>query len=332
MDFVTGATGHIGNVLIRELLAQGRQVRALVLPNESRHSLAGLSVEIVEGNVLDLESLRAAMQGVERVYHLAGMISILPGKNEPVRRVNVDGTCNIIQVVRELHIRRLVYASSIHALQHAPEGVLMDEQLPFDPHNPVGAYDRSKAEASLCILKAVQEGVDAVLVCPTGVIGPHDYLGSELGVLIRSWLRADVSLLINGAYDFVDVRDVARGIILAGEKGQAGQVYILSGEKVRLDDLQIMVRQAVGITPRAVLIPIWLANFCTYFTPTYYRLTRTKPRFTRYSVITVTGNSDISSQRARQELGYKPRTLSESISDTVHWWQEYLHQKELNVN
>ena len=133
MELVTGATGHIGNVLVRELVAQGRAVRALVLPKENTRSLAGLPIEIVEGNVLDMDSLRCAMQDVTCVYHLAGMITIMPGKNEQVRRVNVEGTRNIIQLMRELQIRRLVYTSSIHALKRVPEGILMDENLPFDP-------------------------------------------------------------------------------------------------------------------------------------------------------------------------------------------------------
>jgi dihydroflavonol-4-reductase len=196
MELVTGATGHIGNVLVRELGAQGRAVRALVLPKENTRSLAGLPIEIVEGNVLDMDSLRCAMQDVTCVYHLAGMITIMPGKNEQVRRVNVEGTRNIIQLMRELQIRRLVYTSSIHALKRVPQGILMDENLPFDPDNPVGAYDRSKAEASLLIQQAVRDGLDAVLVCPTGVIGPHDYLGSEMGVLIHSWMDSGVRFLI----------------------------------------------------------------------------------------------------------------------------------------
>lgn len=327
MELVTGATGHIGNVLVRELVAQGRAVRALVLPKENTRSLAGLPIEIVEGNVLDLDSLRCAMQDVTCVYHLAGMITIMPGKNEQVRRVNVEGTRNIIQLMRELQIRRLVYTSSIHALKRVPQGILMDENLPFDPDNPVGAYDRSKAEASLLIQQAVRDGLDAVLVCPTGVIGPHDYLGSEMGVLIHSWMDSGVRFLIKGAYDFVDVRDVAHGIVLAGERGKAGQVYILSGEKIHMERMQVLVRQAAGLQPQVILIPTWLALFAANFTPWYYRMTGSKPRFTRYSVVTVTGNSDISSQRARSELGYQPRSLHESLQDTVQWWHAYLQNK-----
>jgi len=320
MILVTGATGHIGNVLVRELCDQGYKVRAFVLPGESLRPLEGVDVEILEGNVLDPESLDRAMRGVEGVFHLAGIISIMPGDDERVRRVNVDGTLNVIAAMRKAGVRRMLHTSSIHALKRV-EDCRMDESLPFDPNNPVGAYDRTKAEASLAVLAAVNKGLNAVIVCPTGVIGPNDYLGSELGQLIFGWLKKGVSLLIDGAYDFVDVRDVARGMILAYQNGAPGSVYILGGEQMEITRLQQMVRDIAGLKAQVLKIPAKLAMFFTNFTPMYYRITRTKPRFTRYSLVTVMGNSNISSDRARRELGYKPRRLQETLRDTVHWWQ-----------
>lgn len=317
---VTGATGHIGNVLVRELVGRGYSVRALVLPGENRAPLEGIDLEIVEGNVLDPDSLARAMAGVEGVFHLAGVISIMPGDDEKVRRVNVDGTVNVIRAAREAGVKRLLHTSSIHALKRV-EGVIVDESLPFDPDNPVGVYDRTKAEASLVVLEAVNQGLDAVIVCPTGVVGPNDYLGSEMGHLILGWLKAGVSLLIDGAYDFVDVRDVAQGMILAYEHGRTGAVYILGGEQMQITRMQQLVRDIAGLPGKVLKIPSRLALFAANFTTLYYRLSGAKPKFTRYSVVTVTGNSVISSERARRELGYQPRALSDSLADTVRWWQ-----------
>lgn len=116
MILVTGATGHIGNVLIRKLLKRKERVRAMVLPQEDRTALKGLDVDIVEGDVLDIKSLRQAMQGVDRVFHLAGMISIMPGEDPFVRMVNLTGTRNVVEVAKEMHVRRLIYTSSIHAI------------------------------------------------------------------------------------------------------------------------------------------------------------------------------------------------------------------------
>jgi len=162
---VTGATGHIGNVLIRELLVRGQKVRAMVMPGEDLEPLNGLDVEVVAANVLDPAALQKAMRGVRIVYHLAGIISIMPGDYEKMRAVNVAGTQNVIEAARRMHVRRLVYTSSIHALKRIPEGTVIDETVSFDPQNRMGDYDRTKAEASLAVLAAVKQGLDAVIVC-----------------------------------------------------------------------------------------------------------------------------------------------------------------------
>ena len=232
MILVTGATGHIGNVLIRKLLDQGEKVRALVWRDEDTTPLKGLDVERVEGDVLDPASLESALRGVETVYHLAGIISIMPGHNPQVWRVNVEGTRNVLEAARSACIRRLVYTSSIHAIAHAPHGVAMDESLGFDQNNPYGEYDRSKAAASLEVQKAADAGLDAVIVCPTGVIGPYDFRGSELGEVIRNASEARTMFYVEGAYDFVDVRDVADGLIAAQAHGRQGESYILRGQKL----------------------------------------------------------------------------------------------------
>lgn len=322
MILVTGATGHIGNVLVRELLIRGENLRVLTLPGEDCTPLSGLDVEQVEGDVLDLDSLCRAFQGVRDVYHLAGVISIMPGRNEVVKRVNVMGTRNVIHAAREQGIRRLVYTSSIHALERAPHGITIDEAIPFDPRNAISAYDQSKAQASLDVLEAVRQGLDAVVVCPTGVIGPYDYRRSEVGQVILDAMEDKPQLCMDGAYDFVDVRDVAQGLILSCEKGRCGESYILSGERLDVIWLIHTVQRVAGVRSALLKIPMWLAHFCAYFAPQYYRLSRAKPRFTPYMLETVTSNCVISSAKARQELGYAPRDLRETIADTVNWFME----------
>ncbi len=323
---VTGATGHVGNTLVRELLAQGKKVRALVLPGEDTTALQGLPVEVAAGDVLDPASLDAAFRGVDVVYHLAGIISIMPGPNELMHRVNVTGTRNVIAAAEASGVRRLVYTSSIHALQRPPLGVVIDENLPFDPHNPAGEYDRTKAEATLAVLDAAHRGLDAVIVCPTGIIGPHDYRGSETGLLVLAWMREKLSLLVDGIFDFVDVRDIARGHILACERGRCGETYILGGERVSLAHLWVLVRETAGIYSQTIIIPFRLAAFAARCAGLWYRLSRTRGRFTPYSLETVNSNSNICIAKARRELGYTPRPIAETIRDTVQWWREFLQQ------
>lgn len=319
MILVTGAAGHIGNVLVRELLNDGRQVRGLVLPGEDISALEGLQIEIIEGDVLEEESLVEAMRGVDLVFHLAGIISILPGADALMRQVNVEGTRIVLAASRRAGVRRLVYTSSIHALSRHEAGRI-DERVPFDPHNPAGEYDRTKAQASLLVLEAARQGLDAVVVCPTGVIGPFDYRGSEIGDLLQSWMRKKPHLLIEGAYDFVDVRDVARGHILAAERGRAGEVYILSGRQIKLFQLKQMVQDVLGWQTLTVTVPNNLARFASGIMPFFYRLSKKTPKFTDYSLETVQSNSDISCGKARRELGYQPRQLAATIGDTVRWW------------
>jgi dihydroflavonol-4-reductase len=322
MILVTGATGHIGNVLVRKLLDRGEKVRALIWRGEDTTPLKNLDVEQVVGDVLDPASLEPAMRGVETVYHLAGIISIMPGRNPLVWRVNVEGTRNVLEAARHANIRRLLYTSSIHAIAHAPRGVAMDESLGFDQNNPYGEYDRSKATASLEVQNAAARDLDAVIVCPTGVIGPYDFRGSEMGEVIRSATEAHPMLYVEGAYDFVDVRDVADGMIAAVKRGRRGESYILSGHKLSVRYMLETVREVTGKAFASVKIPFSLAELAARYTPWYYQRTQAKPRFTPYSLQVLQSNANISYKKALTELGYKPRPVYESIADTVRWFLE----------
>lgn len=324
MNLITGGAGHLGNVLTRELLERGEKVRVLVLPGEDLKSLEGLDFELVEGNILDRDSLRAAMRGVDVVFHLAGLVSITEEKSHLLEEVNVEGTRNVIAVAKEMDVKQLVYTSSIHALERAPKGVPIDEQLPFDPANPAGPYDRTKAQASLLVKAASKEGLVTKIVCPTGVLGPFDYRRSEMGELILSWMRRGLHFMVEGAFDFVDVRDVAQGQILARDNGKSGETYILGGERIDLPWLHQIVQKVVGRKSPMITFPLPIALIVAPMAEAYYRLTGTKPRITRYSIETVMSNSAISCEKAKQELGYKPRSMVQTVTDTVKWWMENL--------
>lgn len=321
MWLVTGATGHVGNVLVRKLLERGETVRALILPGESRESIIGLNIEAFEGDILNLDAVFQSMRGVKGIFHLAGVISIMPGANPFVRKVNVDGTKNILRAAMESGIKKLVYTSSIHAIQRVEKGVI-DERVPYDMENPYGAYDRSKAEATLDVLNAAHAGLETVVVCPTGVIGPYDFRGSMMGAVIHDAAAAKPTLYVDGAYDFVDVRDVADGLIAAAEHGRRGESYILSGQKISVRYLLETVREITGKHFFQMKIPFDIAKFAALFTPMYYELAKATPRFTPYSLEVLQSNSNISHAKATRELGYSPRSLFESIKDTVKWFLE----------
>jgi dihydroflavonol-4-reductase len=316
---VTGATGHIGNVLVRRLLQRGDRVRVLVPRGESRLPLSGLELQVLEGDVLDPRRVHAALSGARGVFHLAGMISILPGPDAHLRRVNVEGTANVLEAARALNVPKLIYTSSIHAIRRV-EDVVIDERLPYDPQNPYGEYDRSKAQATLLVQAAARAGLEAVIVCPTGVIGPYDFRGSMMGAVIHGAARRRPTLYLDGAYDFVDVRDVVEGLLAAAERGARGQSYILSGQRIRMRDLLEAVRSITGRRFFRLPVPFWLARLAAHITPAYYRWRRIPPRITPYSIEVLRSNSNISHARAQRELGYRPRPLRESLADAVRWY------------
>lgn len=322
MVIVTGATGHIGNVLVRELLAKGMSVRVLVLPNDDKHPLDGLNVDIVYGDVTNLESLKKAFKGVDIVFHLAGIVTIMPGMVDLLERVNVGGIRNVIAACRASQVRRLVYTSSIHAVAEPPHGVAIDESQPFDPDRVLGDYARSKAKATLLLLDEIKKGgLDAVICCPTGVIGPYDFGISNIGQLIIDFASGQLKSYVRGAYDFVDVRDVAQGIILAEEKGEPGRHYILSGAQVQVPDLMKQLERDIGYPAPTYRIPAVIARAAGVLASVYYRLLRRKAVFTAYSIDVLESNSLVSSKRAHEELGFTARPWQVSIRDQVEWFR-----------
>jgi len=333
MNLVTGATGHIGNVLVKELVRKGESVRVLVLPGEDLAPIEGLDVEVVYGNVLDSKSLDAAFDDIEYVFHLAGIISISSHQEAIVHNVNVEGTRNMVNAAMRAGVKRFIYTSSIHAFKRVPHGTLIDEATPIDPVYNIAAYDRSKAEATLAVLEKVKEGLPAVIVCPTGVIGPYDYKKSEMGAVMNNWMLNKVNYMIEGSYDFVDVRDVVQGLILAREKGNVGQLYILSGQLIRVSDLWKIGQELFPIKSMLINIPAKLAKFVAFFAEFYYQLSHTTPKFTQYSIETLQGNAVISNLKARLYLGYKTRSTRETVQDTLDWWKQnrvILKDKHLN--
>ncbi len=329
MVLVTGSTGHLGNVLIRELLSRGEKVRAMILPGERIDSLEGLKVERIIGNVLNPDTIDRAMLGMELVYHLAGIISIVPGKNEIMRKVNVEGVQNVARAALRARVKRMVHVSSIHAFRREPHGVIIDENTPLALDAPSGSYDRTKAEGTRVLLEVVKEGLDAVIVCPTGIFGPHDFLGSHMGQVIKDFSKKKLHFLVDGAYDFVDVRDVARGIVLAGEKGRRGEIYILSGNQITVKELKKLVQDVSGVRSPGIVVPQRLAMFFANFIQRFYHLSGVKPRFTSYSLQTLSENSVFSCNKARNELGYSTHPVKETILDTLVWWKMHhrLHSR-----
>jgi dihydroflavonol-4-reductase len=285
--------------------------------------LAGLDVERVAGDILYPRSFERAFAGAYTVYHLAGLISIRPWRTKALHAVNVLGTRNVVNACLQCGVHRMLYVSSVHALVEPPHGTAIMEEAGCDPNRTVGAYAKSKAQATREVLEAVGRGLDAVVVFPSGVIGPYDFNRSEMGQLILDFAQRKLPAYIDGAYDFVDVRDVAAGIIRAAEKGRTGEGYILSGEVVSVAQLMASLQEITGVRAPSVRLPRWVAMTAAVFSPLYYAVAGTKPRFTTYSLQVLASNCQISCEKARRELEYAARPIRESLADAVEWFHTH---------
>lgn len=322
MIVVTGATGHIGNVLVKQLYSKhGRQekIRVLVPPGETMAPLRGTVVELAVCDVTDFQSVVEGIRGARLVFHLAGVISIVNGMGSLMQRVNVSGTKNVLDAARQCNVPRVVYVSSVHAFSEPPEGREINERTPVDPEKVLGDYARSKAQATLYARSAASAGLNVVIVHPTGVIGPYEFKNSHTGAMVKGIMKRRYPMKFGGKYDFVDVRDVAAGILLAAEKGRAGESYILGGNSISVGDLFEIIARLCGFKPPKRNAPLWLLKGIAPMAETWAKLRGQTPTITPYSLQTLLSNSNISSAKAREELGYAPRPIAVTLADCIRW-------------
>jgi dihydroflavonol-4-reductase len=321
---VTGANGHVGANLCRTLLAEGHQVKALV--HHQKSAIASLPVEIIHGDLKDKESLRKLFKDCEIVFHLAALISIA-GKKDKLLETNVQGTRNLLEVIRENGVRRLVHFSSVHALSHRPFDKPMDENRPLVEESPMW-YEVTKSKGEKMVREAVQNGLDAVIINPCAIVGPHDYKPSLVGQVLIQMYNGTLPALVPGGYNWVDVRDIVQGAVAAMDNGRKGERYILSGHYVSVRDLARTVSKVTGKKVVQFMVPSALAKAGVPFIKAYAGITKTEPLYTFDSLRTlVEVNQNISHAKASKELGYSPRSLDVTVRDTIDWFKT---QKLLN--
>jgi dihydroflavonol-4-reductase len=317
---VTGASGHVGANLVRALLDQGRSVRALV--HHDRRGIEGLQIEVAQGDVCDLGSLERAFADAETVYHCAARVSIQRREAAEVEACNVVGARNVVEACLQTGVRRLVHFSSIHAFQQEPLDRPLDETRAqvVSPHAP--PYDRSKAAGERAVRQGIDRGLDAVILNPTAVIGPHDYRPSHLGQVLLALSQHKLPALIAGGYNWVDVRDVVRGALRAERRAESGARYLLGGHWVSVRDLAATVADLTGTPAPRLVCPTWLAAAVAPLAVAWGRLRGQRPLFTPLSVLALhESNRAVSYARATRDLAYDPRPFSETIADTLDWFR-----------
>jgi dihydroflavonol-4-reductase len=292
------------------------------LVHRDRRALKGLDVETVAGDVRDLGSLYRAFEGAEVVYHVAALISLLMGDWPRLEAVNVIGTRNVVEACLRCGVRRLVHFSSIHALVQEPLDVPVDESRPLVESRRSPPYDRSKAAGEREVRKGIERGLDAVIVNPTGMVGPYDFRPSHFGQVLLALGQRRLPALVEGGFDWVDVRDVVAGAMRAEECAPAGAKYLLSGHWASLRDLAALTEEITGAQAPRVAFPMWMARAGVPFGTHFTRLDGDHPLYTRFSLRALRGNPRVSHRRATRDLGYHPRPLRETLQDTFRWFAE----------
>ena len=317
---VTGASGHIGNCLVRELKKRGAEVKVLV--HDFKNDLDKLDVEIIQGNLLEPESLKLLCSGADVVFHLAAKITLDNRHPEKVIAVNLTGTKNMIDASLSAGVKKFIHFSSIDAFAKVRPGQILDEKCPLIETRD-SIYEITKAESEKLVLNAVNEGLDAIVLCPTAVIGPFDYRGSFLGDALKKIFTNRLPMLIAGGYNWVDVRDVADAAICAVEKGRKGEKYILSGNYADLKALSELAGKITGKKTPTLIAPVFLAKLALPFLWFYYSIFNGKPIYTSQSLnLLINSPKNISFEKAGNELGYNPRPLKQTLNDTFNWYRE----------
>lgn len=320
---VTGATGHLGANTVRELLANGMDVRALHHPASKTTALDGLAVQRIAADILEPQALRDAFRGADAVVHLAGLISIGGDLDGMVMRTNVQGARNVAEACLAAGVRKLVHLSSIHAFRPSPELAVLDESSPR-ANRSSSAYDRSKAAGEDAVRAVAEAGLDLVILNPTGFIGPHDYDGSLAGRMLCRLFSGDLPLVVDGGFDWIDTRDVAGAIGSALQAECCGQ-FLLCGHWVRVAELARLCGEISGRKTKRLAVPWQIACLGLPFEAAKPLLGAGPPGYTYQSLaILRDSRANCDCGKARRELGFTARPLPETLQDAHAWYRAHM--------
>jgi dihydroflavonol-4-reductase len=323
---VTGGYGHLGSTVVRMLCEKGEKVRCFAMPGDRSQALDGIDVEIVRGDIRNLNDLEKLFCGLEGwhiiVIHTAGIISIASQNDDSMREVNVNGTANVLSICKKYKVKKLIYISSVHALPENESGITIKETDEFSPEHIHGLYGKTKAEATRLVMECACEGLNCVVILPTGICGPGDYGRGHMTQLVIDYMKGRLWAGVRGGYDFVDVRDVAKGIIAAAESEESRGCYILSNRYCSVPEILENLAKLSGKKRIKIFLPLWFAKLTAPAAEIWYRLRKETPLYTRYSLYVLQSNSDFSHGKADRELGYGTRSMKESLNDTIKFLEE----------
>jgi dihydroflavonol-4-reductase len=320
---VTGGSGFVGRAVVLELLAAGREVRVLAR-NPDHPALAKLPVEAVRGDLLDPASLAAALRGCDRLFHVAADYRLWVPDPEEMYAVNVQGTEDLLATAAEAGVSRVVYTSTVGALGNPGDGAPGTEETPVTLADMVGHYKRSKFLAEQAVLEYARQGLDVVLVHPSAPVGPWDSRPTPTGQMIVDFLQGRMPAYLETGLNLIHVRDVARGHLLAEDKGRVGEKYILGNQNLSLSEIFQLLAEITGIPAPRVRLPYWPILALAYaneFWASY--LTKKPPRMPLAGVKMAKKFMYFDSSKAVRQLGLPQTPVRQALKDAVDWFREH---------
>lgn len=319
--FVTGATGFIGASIVRELLADGVEVRALVRPGSDRRNLDGLEVELFEGDLSDRGRLAQGLSGCATLYHAAADYRLWTRSPATMYDVNVGGTRNILGAALDAGTERVVYTSSVGTLGNPGDGTPGTEDTPVDFGQMVGDYKKSKYLAERAAEEFLPRGLPLVIVNPSTPVGPRDIKPTPTGKIIVDFLNKKMPAYLDTGLNLIDVELCARGHILAAEKGKVGEKYILGNENLTLASIFSLLSEITGLKAPKVRLPYYPILWAAYANEALSACTGKEPLIPLAGVRMAAKFMFFDSAKAVRELGLPVRPVRESLEEAVAWFR-----------
>jgi dihydroflavonol-4-reductase len=319
--FVTGATGFIGASLVRELLKDGCQVRALARPNSDRRNLDGLDLEVCEGDLRDRESLKRGLKGREVLFHAAADYRLWTRNPKSMYEINVEGTRNILEAALEAGVGRVVYTSSVGTLGNPGDGLPGNEETPVSFSDMVGHYKKSKFLAEREAEGFLKKGLPLVIVNPSTPVGRLDIKPTPTGKIIVDFLNGKMPAYLDTGLNIIDVEDCARGHLLAAEKGRIGEKYILGNENLTLQGIFARLGRITGLEPPRVKLPYTPILMAAYVNEAISALTGKEPLIPLAGVLMAGKFMYFDASKAVRELGLPQHPVDDALRKAVEWFQ-----------
>jgi dihydroflavonol-4-reductase len=327
--FVTGSTGMLGHNLVRHLLDQGWEVRALVRSKEKAQQLfQGLTLETIQGDMENVAGFSGALEGVDAVFHTAAFFReyYQPGNHwDTMKRINIDATLQLIEAAEKAGVRSFVHTSSSGTIGVKADGSSGDESTPASAAQQQNLYFRSKVEGDAAIrrwLEAAPRRMKLVTVLPGWMIGPRDAAPTSAGELVLNLIHGKIPGVMDAGTSTVDPRDVAAAMLSAVSKGQSGERYIVGGRLVLFKTLFRTICETSGTPMPGFNLPNWLVLTVATVDTLRARLTGTTATMPLEGVRTLLPKHTVSSAKAERELGVSFRPIEETLRDTVNWFQQ----------